>query len=511
MTIRTAKATFYDLDAQRSGIMNRCEDYAKWTLPRLLPESTFDQNITELANDYQSVGAQATNHLANKLMLTLFAPSRPFFRLDLDPKLRKTVLAQGMAEAELDAVLALGEKSALRVLEQRGLRPKLFLALQYLIVLGNALLYLPDKGDARVFSMRQWVVRRTADGRVKELCIRECMKFDELDAAARDAFILASGKPRPLDTAAVELFTLVRRNDANKLELRQAVNEYDLGDEFAATYNDDTCPYRVECWNLSDEANYGSGLVEDYRGAFSALSTMSEAEIEAGVLCSEFRWLVNPSGQTKPEDLEESENGAALPGFKDDVVPITFGNAQNLQVLAAVSEKQIRVIGQGFLMPSAVTRDAERVTAEEIRGQAIELETGLGGVYTRLASSLQPYIAAFLLKGADISIANTKLTVQVITGLDALSRSGDLENLRLALQDIASLQTLGPDLLGTLNLQEIMTAIFIGRGVPPTKFVKAPEQVQQEQQAQQEQQTQAMAAQEGARAAANNAISKGNQ
>jgi hypothetical protein len=502
----TAKSVFSTLDAERSGLMTRCEDYAKWTLPRLLPASTFNQNITELANDYQSIGAQATNHLANKLMLTLFAPSRPFFRLDVDPKLRAQVLANGMPEADLDAVLAQGEKNALRVLEQRSLRPKLFLALQYLIVLGNVLLYLPKTGDARVFSLRQWVVRRTADGRVKELCIREGMKFDELDPSAQQAYLTASNKPGVQPDHKVELYTYVRRTDGNKLELRQSVDEYDLGDEFSANYDDDTCPYRVECWNLSDEADYGTGLVEDYRGAFAALSTMSEAEIEAGILCSEFRWLVNPSGQTKPEDLEESENGAALPGFKDDIVPLSFGNVSNLQTLTAIAEKQIRVIGQGFLMPSAVTRDAERVTAEEIRGQAMELETGLGGVYTRLASSLQPYIARFLLEGADVKLQNTKLTVQVITGLDALSRSGDLENLRLALNDIAALQTLSPQLLGTLNLQEIMTAIFIGRGVSATKFVKPPQQVQQEQAAQREQEAQAVATQEGARAAANQAV-----
>lgn len=511
MNQHTAKAVFEKLNAARTSIMTRSEDYAKWTLPRLLPENNYDQNTSELVTDYQSVGAQATNHLANKLMLTLFAPSRPFFRLDVDNKVRQQLLGAGMAEAQLDAVLAMGEQSALRVLEQRALRPKLFLALQYLIVLGNVLLYLPKTGDARVFSLRQWVVRRTADGRIKELCIRESLKFDELDPDAQAAYVANSQRPKPPDHATIELFTYIRRTETNKLELRQSVDEVDLGDTFAATYNDDTCPYRVECWNLADENDYGTGLVEDYRGAFAALSAMAEAEVEAGILASEFRWLVNPSGQTKPEDLEESENGAALPGFKEDIVPLSFGNVSNLQTLGAISEKQIRIIGQGFLMPSAVTRDAERVTAEEIRGQAIELETGLGGVYTRLASSLQPYIASFLLEGADISIKGTKLTVQVITGLDALSRSGDLENLRLALNDIAGLQTLGPELLARLNIEEIFTAIFIGRGVNATKFVKSSQQVQAEDNARREAEAQQVATQEGARAAATNAVQQGNQ
>ena len=60
-----------------------------------------------------------------------------------------------------------------------------------------------------------------------------------------------------------------------------------------------------------------------------------------------------------------------------------------------------RRLGAAFLLNTAVTRDAERVTAQEIRMQAQELESSLGGVYSRLANELQLPLAKRLLQEID--------------------------------------------------------------------------------------------------------------
>jgi hypothetical protein len=126
-------------------------------------------------------------------------------------------------------------------------------------------------------------------------------------------------------------------------------------------------------------------------------------------------------------------------------------------------------------MNSAVTRDAERVTTEEIRQQALELETSLGGVYSRLAGTLQLAVARWLLREVKIDVKNTRLKVRIVTGLDALSRNGDLAALRGALGDIAALQNVGPA-ANELNLAAVINAIFMGWGVRSRKFLKTPDQ-----------------------------------
>ena len=61
------------------------------------------------------------------------------------------------------------------------------------------------------------------------------------------------------------------------------------------------------------------------------------------------------------EDLENSENGAALPGQEGDVSLVANSKPGDLAVVGNVVQDYIGRIGRGFLLGSATTRDAERV------------------------------------------------------------------------------------------------------------------------------------------------------
>ena len=79
------KAQFDFLIGERSYLEHRWEDYAGWTLPYLFPHEEYF-STTEMQHDYNSLGAQALNHLSNKIAVTLFPPSRPFFKIELTPE-----------------------------------------------------------------------------------------------------------------------------------------------------------------------------------------------------------------------------------------------------------------------------------------------------------------------------------------------------------------------------------------------------------------------------------------
>ena len=113
--MRNASSEWLRLKSRRTGLEKRWEKYAAFTLPRLFTEERWDEDTDELAHDWQSVGAQAVHHVVNKLMLALFAPSRPFMRLEADPKwlatlppgLDKSAVDEALSQAELDAVKAM--------------------------------------------------------------------------------------------------------------------------------------------------------------------------------------------------------------------------------------------------------------------------------------------------------------------------------------------------------------------------------------------------------------------
>lgn len=502
MAKNSAQGEWTRLDGLRRGFIERCEKYAGFTLPRLCTINGYDQNSSELAHDWQSIGAQATNHVVNKLVLALFAPSRPFFRLEADAMWKRNAISQGIKENIIDEALAKAEQDAIREMDRKGtVRPKLYQALANLVVLGNVLIYLPRKNDEemRVFGIKSYVARRTGEGKLKTAIIRECLAFDELEPDVQD-LCRAHGSRKSPETK-VEYFKWIERTRDGKYRMTQWVDGYRLPKEYDGFWPEDKLPYRVLTWQLADENDYGTGLVEDYAGDFVALSALSEAQVKGAILSSEFRWLVNPGGMTKPEDLENSENGAALPGLKDDVVLVSNSKPGDLAVVQNIAGDYLQRIGRGFLMSSAVTRNAERVTAQEIRLQAQELETSFGGTYSRIAVDMQAPIADWLLLTVELDLSRTKIKRSIVTGLDALSRSGDLDALRAALADIASIGQLPEQQLAVLNLDAINSTIFIGHGLS-NKFVKTPEQQKADADAQAQRQADMMAQQSAAQASA---------
>jgi hypothetical protein len=262
-------------------------------------------------------------------------------------------------------------------------------------------------------------------------------------------------------------------------------------------------PYLAVTWELSSGSHYGTGLVEDYVGDFVSLSQLSEAQVVGAILAAEFRWLVNPAGLTRPEDFEASRNGSALPGSKDDIIPIESGKSADLNIMLNLVSEYTKRIGRGFLMGSAVTRDAERVTAEEIRMQANELETAYGGVYSRLSLDLQLPLARYLMKKVGLKKG---VNPTIVTGIEALSRQGDLDDFKLWLQDMAAVNNMPESLQARLKLDQIAIALATPRRIKAADYVKSDQQVQQEQAQMQQQQMAAEAATAGAKAGADVAV-----
>lgn len=460
----SAQAIWSDLDGKKQPLMTRCENYAGLTIPKVCLPIGFQPESTDQAHDFQSIGAQAVNHVVNKLMLAMFAPSRPFFRVAPDSKMKQQLAKAGFTETALANALSKMEREAVAMLDQLGQRPKLYQVMRHLVVTGNVLLCIGDEA-LRVMGLRYYCVKRTAEGKVHTLIIRECLCYDELSQDVRDA---TAGRYHDEDE--VEWYKVIKLLPNGRYAMTQWVDANQLPKKFNGNWAAEEMPYLALTWDLADESDYGTGLVEDYVGDLEALSVLSEAVVDGGVMGSEMRWLVNPAGMTSVDDLNKSKNGDALAGSKDDVNPITGGNAQAVQQALAVIDKYERRIAAGFLLNSAMTRDAERVTAEEIRMTAQELEASFGGVYSMLAPSVQKPLAQWLLDTSGATLAGTQLKVVVITGLDALSRNGDLDNLRLCLQDLSETNQLPEVAQARVKFDNLAAFIGQGRGIDFGQF-----------------------------------------
>lgn len=480
--VTTASERFTTLDNKRHGILRRAEKYAKWTVAKLFPDANRDEDTQALNNDYQSLGAQATNHLANRLMMSLFQPSRSFFRLELTGKARKEVEAAGQKVDALKGMqvqFALAEQQASLELDKRSIRSKLYDLLKMLIVLGNALMVLEDD-TLRVLNLRHYVVKRTRDGRVHELVVREKMHKDQLSDAVRP---LVEGNPdfKPDHDDCYYQYVWVKWS-GKKYTADTWIDDVKLPAQFSSSYSAERLPYRAVTWDLASGDDYGTGLVEDFEGDFQALSMLSRATVHAAILASEFRWLVNPAGQTSVDDFHESENGEAIPGMDGDISLVHSGVENNLQTNLAIQRTYVERIGAGFMLQSAVTRDAERVTAEEIRRNAEELEGGLGGAYSRIAVDVQIPVAYWTMDLIDKNIIGSDVEPVIITGLAALSRMGDRDRLLLFGSNLSSILALPPQILDRLKLSAWISDLAKAEGLDPDVYVLTEEEYAQQQQ-----------------------------
>ena len=462
---RSASELWTACSSLRTGLIRRVERYAALTIPKVCYPDNYDSDSTDESHDYQSIGAQAVNHLSNKLMLAMFAPSRPFAKLQAGPRAKKQADAMKLTQTQLEGILANGEREAIKELDNRGQRPKLFAIMRHLIVAGNALLVLEAKG-MRVIGLKNYVVKRNIWGEVMHLVVRECVKFDELDTDIVNLF-----RTRYSDDSKVEFYKWIKREANGQYTMTQWIDENRLPKEFNGRWPADRLPDQAITWDIADESDYGTGLVEEYVGDFEALSVLSESVVDGSVLGTEYRWMVNPTGQTSVEDLNNSENGDALPGLPTDVAATQGGNPIAIQVANETLDKYERRVSRGFLMGSAVIRDAERVTQEEIRLTAQELETSYGGVYSTLAGSLQKPVARWLFNAVKLDLGGADLEVTIVTGLDALSRNGDLENFRLAMGDMASVVSVPPELSARMKWEEVASFIGQGRNIDLSRFI----------------------------------------
>lgn len=478
---KTARKLWTELDAERADVLARAESAAAFTLPYLMLPDGESSDKGDGQHKWQSVGAQMVNNLATRLMLTMFAPSRPFVRIDPSGPVEAAMQELNVSAEEIRQVLGNAEQESVKTLDRLAIRPKLFEVMNQLIVTGNVVLNRNRKKKTiRAINLRKFCVKRDIDGDLHTLVIKEWVKRDELRADLQ-------GVARPqgntgADDQFVDYFIVIRRRPGDKptFDVTEWVEDTEVDTKVQAL---DDLEYIPLVWRLSDEANYGTSLVMDYEGDFAGMTQASEAIIIAAVLASEFRWLVSAASGTRPEDFNQSENGQAIPGEKDSVTLLNAATqvAAAMQAQDAVVTKYINRLGRAFVLPSSITRDAERVTAEEIRQLANELETGLGGAYSRLAVDLQLPLAKMLIDMIGVKINGKDYTVTIVTGLDALSRAGDLEQLKGWLNDIVTLQAAGPEVLRPLNLRAIYLDLATPRGVNASKYLKSEEQMKQEQ------------------------------
>lgn len=476
MKANTARQAWLRNEGKRAAMLTKVELCCKLTLPRLWYDEGEEDNYSASTLDFQSLGALCVSHMSNRTVLTMFPPSRGFFRMEAPKDLTALAESLGLPTTDVAAAMSEVEKAAFGFLEGSLQRPKLTRMAELLLATGNCLVEEESDSTLRVMSLRYYTCQRTRKGAIKELVIREKVQLDELDEKAQEVM-------RGLRQAdqEVEYFRWVCRQPGGSYKETVWVDNTRLPDNvFGSRYaSEDKLPYHVLTWSLADNKHYGTGLVEDYIRDFSALSAVSQASTEGSVACAQNRVLVDPGSTTKPDDFNNSVNNQAIPGTPETVNNIMLGNPAGVQVVMSMEEKFDKRLRQAFMLTSGIIRQAERLTAYEIRKMAEEMDIQHGGSYSSLSGNIQPWMARWCLKGAKTPPEYLGGQIKLVTGTDALSRNADVDNVRLAFEDLAAAATLPQPVLAEIDWRKLIAFIGAGRQTPLGDFLLTEAQKQQ--------------------------------
>ena len=481
----TAKERYAKLKEKREQYLDRARECSELTIPALIPEDGFHYT-SELYTPFQSVGARGVNNLASKLLLLLLPPNSPFFRLSVSGKAKEQLDEQREMQSTVEKSLQRIEKNVQNKIEELALRTSAFEAIKHLIVGGNVLTYLPKNGHMKVFPLSQFVCTRDSEGELLEIVIKESITPLSLDVEVRAQVI---SDPDYKEDEECELYTHIYKLDNDKYYICQEVHGIKIPGSIG-TFTKDAMPYQCLRMVRVDGEDYGRGYVEEFLGDLKSLEGLSQSLVESAAASSKVVFMIRPNSVTKKRDLALTRNGDIITGSRDDVSVLQTDKQYDLRVV----QESIRALEErmsfAFLLHTAIQRDAERVTAQEIRYMAEQLETSMGGIYSLLSMEFQLPLVKLLMKRMSQtkeipSLPKGTVKPTIITGIEALGRGNDLQKLREFIAEFVNLAQVNPQVMQTLNPSDLIKRIATGLGIETEGLIKSEEQLQQEMMAQQ--------------------------
>jgi hypothetical protein len=474
---------YQKLEQDREPYLERARESADLTIPYLYPPKGSNQN-TQYNTPYQSIGSRGVLNLSSKLMLALFPPQAPFFRIDVDELVYKKIQGDPKEKKLIEQGLAKIEKSVMDNIETQNDRVAVYEALKHLIVSGNVLLQITDTG-LRTYRLDNYVVKRDPQGHVLKIIIKEGITANTLPPKILKNLRLQDDTQ---EDKTLDLFTCVKKL-GNKYLVHQEVKGNIL---YKKEYTQETIPYLALRFNRIDGMNYGRGHVESFIGDLKSLEGLSRAILEGSSASAKMLFLVSPSGTTRASSIAKASNGAIIEGSAQDVTVLQANKFADFRVALESMNRIEQRLQFAFLLNASVQRQAERVTATEVQLVANEIQDALGGVYGILTTEFQlPYLntklAMLRQKKLLPDLPKDIVKVKIIVGMEALGRASDRIKLLQFLSDLAG--TLGAEVLAKhINLEDAIKKFAIANQIDVAGLIKSPEQLQQEQQQSQQQQ-----------------------
>ena len=466
------------LDSLRTSKLERSRYCSSVSIPSLLPPEGWNEQ-SQLSQPYSSVTARGVTSMASRMLSALLPLNdTPFFRFELSSGVQ--------AEYAIDSYLNNLSYQVFNKLSSGNLRETIYQALQHLIVLGDVMVIMEDDMRLRIIRIDRFVVRRDVYGDIEEVIYKE---YETIDDNSKDDYDILTTSSLDMDSRKgyKPLYTRLHKNG----DVWSSVTEDMEGN--VITSGEFTVPnFIVLRWSGIPGENYGRSHCEDIIGDIKALEGFTEG-LTNGITAASIFWMaVDPTGMAEIDDINGTPTGGWIAARQNEVHVVSPAATINPQIGQTQAGVEIlrKEIGRAFLLDSASIPQGERVTATAVRMIGQELEHVLGGAFSAIARELmQPIVSRTLFlmisEGEVDSRLDTLfdeegglLNVEIVTGLQALSRDSDLQKL---MQMGEMVRNLPEPAVAMFKWDQYGKALITSLGFNADLWVKSEDQVKQEQ------------------------------
>lgn len=477
-----AKTRYDYLTKHRSQFLDTAQICSELTLPFLITqdETVMRGGRGQIKTPWQSVGAKGVVTLASKLMLALLPPQTSFFKLQVnDSKLGTEVPAE--VRSELDLSFAKLERMVMDSIAASSDRVVIHQAIKHLVVGGNALIFMGQKG-LKFFPLNRYVIERDGNGEVLEIVTKERISRKLVPSLFDKDKVNTPGQQD--NDEDVDVYTYVKRENNRFVWFQEVEDKLIPGSMGKASIESN--PWLVLRFNVVDGESYGRGRVEEFLGDLRSLEALMQALVEGSAVAAKVIFCVSPSSTTKPQTIANAGNGAIVQGRPDDISVISVGKQADFKTAMEMAGVLERRISEAMLVLNV--RQSERTTAEEVRMTQMELEQQLGGLFSLLTVEfLIPYLnrkLSVMQKTNEIpKLPKGLVTPTIVAGVNALGRGQDRESLATFLTTLT--QTLGPEVMQKeINTNEAVKRYAASMGIDVLNLIKTMSEQQQQQETQ---------------------------
>ena len=484
----SAEGRYSQLKSDRNNAESRAKQCAVLTLPTLYKEVSKGKSSSSRTTPYQGTGERCVNSLSARLLLALFPANANFFKLSPDGMDANQLAEQaGIQQGELEMGLAEIERTVINDIETSGMRGRLGLGLKHLVATGNVMMYVPDEGNAKMYPLTRYVVDRDGMGSVLEMITLDSIAPSTLGNELKASLGLDEKKGAKNDAGPeqdVDLYTRIYR-DGELWQVYQEVNGNIVAGS-QGTYPIDACPWIPLRIPEEDGEDYGAGLVYDYYGDFDALEKLSKAILKGAAAAAKVLWALDENAAIRPKAITEAESGDVLRFKAEQLKAISQEKFADFNFVGQHIDKLIARLEMAFGVRTSIQRQGERVTAEEIRYLAQELEDVLGGIYSILAEDLLLPLVRRIMDRLTRAhrlpdLPPGLIKPRIVVGVAALGRGQDMR--KLVEWAEAAQQVLTPQVFSQrVDAGELMARMGAASDLTMKGLIKSDEQMAQEQQ-----------------------------